>query len=53
MLTLDGRVTGVVFARSADNDQVGYAMTMIELGPVASQAPALVEPVSTGNCITE
>ncbi|MBC7591501.1 MAG: MarP family serine protease [Salinibacterium sp.] len=53
VLTLDGRVTGVVFARSADNDEVGYAMTMAELGPVASQAPALVEAVSTGNCITE
>lgn len=52
LLTLDGRVAGVVFARSSDNDQVGYAMTMAELNPVASQAPGLTAGVSSGNCIT-
>ncbi len=52
LLTLDGRVVGVIFARSSDNNQVGYAMTMAELDPVAAQAPALANPVSSGNCIT-
>jgi S1-C subfamily serine protease len=52
LLTLDGRVAGVVFARSSDNDQVGYAMTMAELDPVASQAPGLTADVSSGNCAT-
>ncbi|MGV8896654.1 MAG: MarP family serine protease [Rhodoglobus sp.] len=52
LLTLDGRVAGVIFARSSDNDQVGYAMTMAELNPVASQAPELADAVSSGNCIT-
>ncbi len=52
LLTLDGRVAGVIFARSSDNDQVGYAMTMAELSPVASQAPALTATVSSGNCTT-
>jgi S1-C subfamily serine protease len=52
LLTLDGRVAGVIFARSSDNDQIGYAMTMTELNPVASRAPALTAGVSSGNCIT-
>ena len=53
LLTLDGRVSGVVFARNADNEKVGYAMTMAELGPVASQAAGLTDAVSSGSCITE
>lgn len=52
LLTLDGRVAGVVFARSSDDDQVGYAMTMAELDPVAAGAPTLAEPVSSGACAT-
>lgn len=50
LLTLDGRVAGIVFARSSDNDQVGYAMTMAELAPVATEAATLAEPVSSGAC---
>ena len=53
LLTLDGRVSGVVFARNADNDKVGYAMTIAELGPVAAEAARLTDAVSTGNCITD
>lgn len=52
LLSLDGRVVGVIFARSSDNDSVGYAMTMAELEPVASQAPALTSTVSSGSCVT-
>ncbi|MDP3208855.1 MAG: MarP family serine protease [Rhodoglobus sp.] len=51
LLALDGSVTGVVFAKSADTDHVGYAMTMAELNPVASQAAGLDGTVSTGECI--
>jgi S1-C subfamily serine protease len=50
VLSLDGSVIGVVFARNADNSTVGYAMTMAELDPVAVQAASLGAPVSTGNC---
>lgn len=50
VLSLDGAVIGVVFARNADNAAVGYAMTMAELDPVASQAANLSTPVSTGSC---
>jgi S1-C subfamily serine protease len=51
LLTLNGTVAGVVFARSGDTDNIGYAVTMSELDPVASAAPGLIEPVSSGDCI--
>ncbi len=51
LLSLDGTVAGVVFAKSGDRDNVGYAMTMTELDPVAAQASSLSTPVSTGECI--
>ncbi|QYH36485.1 MarP family serine protease [Salinibacterium sp. M195] len=51
LLTLDGDVVGAVFARSADQANVGYAMTLTELQPVADQAPTLTSAVSSGACI--
>jgi len=53
LLTLDGSVAGVVFARSSDRADVGYAMTMLELEPVTNQAAGLTETVSTGSCIRD
>jgi len=53
LLTLDGSVAGVVFARDADTANVGYAMTMAELEPVTNRAAGLTDPVSPGDCITE
>ena len=50
LLTVDGRVAGVVFARASTVSNVGYALTMQELSPVAAQAPGLTAPVSTGAC---
>ena len=50
LLSLSGDVIGVVFARSADTTDVGYAMTLTELSPVADQAPTLASPVDTGSC---
>lgn len=52
LLTLDGEVAGVIFAKSGDRPNVGYAMTMAELDPVAALAPGLSQPVSTGECIS-
>lgn len=52
-LTEDGVVVGVVFARSADTANLGYAMTMAELQPVADQAAGLSEPVAPGRCSRE
>jgi S1-C subfamily serine protease len=50
LLTVDGQVAGVVFARASSVANVGYALTMNELSPVAAQAPALSAPVDTGSC---
>ena len=49
-LTLDGQVAGVVFAKAANTANVGYAMTMAELDPVADQAAAFTNPVDSGTC---
>ncbi|MFH8250408.1 MarP family serine protease [Microbacterium sp. B2969] len=50
LLTGDGVVAGIVFARGENDDSRGYAMTMAELDPVAQEAPGLDAPVSTGAC---
>lgn len=50
LLTTDGEVAGVVFARAETSPDVGFAMTNAELRPVADQAAALTSPVSTGQC---
>jgi S1-C subfamily serine protease len=52
LLGLDGRVVGVIFARSGDTANVSYAMTMTEVDPVAAQAATLREPVPSGTCTT-
>ncbi|QIG40275.1 MarP family serine protease [Microbacterium sp. 4R-513] len=50
LLTADGVVAGLVFARGENDDTRGYAMTMAELDPVAASAPSLQNPVSSGSC---
>ena len=50
LLTADGSVAGVVFARAEADDDRGYAMTTTELEPVRAAAPGLSEPVSSGRC---
>lgn len=51
LLSVDGQVAGVVFARSADDPELGYAMTNAELEPVAAAAPELTAPVPSGRCV--
>lgn len=51
LLTADGALAGVVFARGENDPDLGYAMTMAELTPVAAQAPSLSDRVSSGNCV--
>ncbi len=51
LLSLDGSVAGLVFARSADNTEVGFAMTMTEVDPVAEASPGLSAAVSSGDCV--
>ncbi|WP_427015573.1 MarP family serine protease [Pseudarthrobacter sp. P1] len=50
LLDTAGQVVGVVFAKATSTANVGFAFTMDELGPVASVAPSLSEPVSSGHC---
>ncbi|MGT2424678.1 MarP family serine protease [Amnibacterium kyonggiense] len=50
LLTRDGRVIGIVFAKSTDRSDLGYAMTPAEFGGVVDRAPSLTAAVSTGAC---
>ncbi|MFJ4160127.1 MarP family serine protease [Microbacterium testaceum] len=50
LLTTDGQVAGIVFARSDTDDNVGYAMTPAELEPVMAQMGSLSAPVASGSC---
>ncbi|AYF96839.1 MarP family serine protease [Protaetiibacter intestinalis] len=51
LVTQDGEVAGLVFARNADHDNVGYATSSAELAPVAAEAGSLGDPVSSGHCV--
>ncbi|WP_426320260.1 MarP family serine protease [Microbacterium sp. E-13] len=51
LLTDDGEVAGVVFARAENDENLGYAMTMAELTPVADRASSLTNTVSSGSCV--
>lgn len=46
----DGRVAGLVFASSADRDEVGYAIVSSEFTPVLARARSVTEAVDTGPC---
>jgi S1-C subfamily serine protease len=51
LLTEDGRVAGVIFAKGTTTANVGYALAMSELAPIAASAPALTDAVESGSCI--
>jgi S1-C subfamily serine protease len=50
LLTDEGQVAGLVFARGVDSDARGYAMTVNELAPVVDAAPGMQDAVSSGRC---
>ncbi|MCJ1681554.1 MarP family serine protease [Rathayibacter sp. VKM Ac-2928] len=50
LLSLDGTVSGVVFGKAASVDNVGYAIPLSVLGPVAAEAPSLTDTVDSGPC---
>ena len=50
LLTADGAVAGLVFARAETDADRGYAMTTSELEPVLAGATGWTEAVSTGSC---
>jgi len=51
LLSADGRVAGVIFAKAANTANVGYALAMSEVTPVVEQATGLTGAVSSGTCI--
>ncbi len=51
LLAGDGTIAGIVFAKSADDPNLGYAMTDTLLAPVVQQSPSLTKPVSSGTCV--
>ena len=50
LLSSLGDVVGIVFAKSLDDDQTGYALTLDEARPVLEAASRSSSPVSTGGC---
>lgn len=52
LLTTDGRVYGVVFARSTTDDETGYVLTADEVASSARRAATATAPVDTGDVVT-
>ena len=52
VLTGDGAVGGVVFAKSESVANVGYAIPVTTLAPLAATAPSLDAPVDSGSCVS-
>jgi len=50
LLSPSGEVVGIVFAKSLDDDQTGYALTLDEARPVLEAANRAFSPVNTGGC---
>ena len=50
LVAADGRVIGVIFARSANHENVGYALTMNQVVNAIDKATARNTPVSTARC---
>ncbi|MEV5876611.1 MarP family serine protease [Streptomyces sp. NPDC052101] len=52
LLTTDGRVFGVVFARSTSDAETGYVLTADEVAGDAQRAAAATAPVDTGQLVS-
>ncbi|GGX62428.1 MarP family serine protease [Streptomyces anandii] len=52
LLTAQGRVYGVVFARSTSDDETGYVLTAAEVASDAHRAAHATAPVDTGSLVT-
>ncbi|MFI8187851.1 MarP family serine protease [Streptomyces sp. NPDC085946] len=52
LLTTDGRVYGVVFARSTSDAETGYVLTAAEVASEAERAADATAPVDTGELVT-
>lgn len=52
LLTTDGKVYGVVFARSTSDAETGYVLTAAEVAEDARRAAEATAPVDTGDLVT-
>ncbi|MFB6643984.1 MarP family serine protease [Streptomyces chartreusis] len=52
LLTTDGKVFGVVFARSTSDDETGYVLTAAEVASDARRAANATQAVDTGDLVT-
>ncbi|MEV7995855.1 MarP family serine protease [Streptomyces sp. NPDC086077] len=52
LLTTDGKVFGVVFARSTSDAETGYVLTAAEVAGDAARAAQATVPVDTGELVT-
>ncbi|MFF1447017.1 MarP family serine protease [Streptomyces sp. NPDC058274] len=52
LLTTDGKVYGVVFARSTSDDETGYVLTADEIAGDVQRAVKATTPVDTGDLVT-
>lgn len=50
LLSPNGEVVGIVFAKSLDDNRTGYALTLAEARPVLEAASSSFAPVNTGGC---
>jgi S1-C subfamily serine protease len=50
LFSTDGKIAGVVFARSLDDLKTGYALTVTEIRPDVQAGIEADAPVSTGGC---
>ena len=53
LLSEDGTLAGVVFAKSTDDDTTGYALTLREAEPVLTVAASANQPVDSGACTAD
>jgi S1-C subfamily serine protease len=51
LLTVNGQVAGVIFAKATSDAELGFAIPMDDLSPVAAEAASLTDAVSPGQCI--
>lgn len=50
MLDTQGRVVGMVFAKAKGEQQVGYALSLQEIGPVIAQVGSMNQEADSGAC---
>ena len=50
LLDPSGAVVGVIFAKSLDDENTGYALTLAESAEVIEAAASASEPVDVGGC---